>query len=210
MIQSRMNMIFLVDGDNNIGTGLKGVDLLSDQDAVLIFYQKAGLPLAKIQKLCAASRANIQYIESVRGGKNSIDFQIITELGVLVGQRAADYAYVISQDKGYAASIDALRSRYASAFREVALRPSIEDCLHLGFLLRADSRPALRQALEGECGPSQGALLYEHLAQIFAAPEPSKDEAAKPPVRAARRTARGGRRKKAEDKGQGAAEAAGK
>ena len=52
-----------------------------------------------------------QYIESVRDGKNSIDFQIITELGVLVGKREADFAYVISQDKGYAASIDALRVR---------------------------------------------------------------------------------------------------
>ena len=101
-----MKMIFLVDGDNNIGTGLKGVDMLSNQDTVLIFYQKEkGLPLTKLQKLCAGTAADVQYIESVRGGKNSIDFQIITELGVLVGRREADFAYVISQDKGYAASI---------------------------------------------------------------------------------------------------------
>ena len=79
-----MKMIFLVDGDNNIGTGLKGVNMLSEQDTVLIFYQK-GLPLNKIQKLCEGSKASIQYIESVRGGKNSIDFQIITELGDLAG-----------------------------------------------------------------------------------------------------------------------------
>ena len=129
-----MKMVFLVDGDNNIGTGLRGIEMLSEQDTVLIFYQK-GLPLTKIEKLCGSSRANIQYIESVRGGKNSIDFQIITELGVLVGRHEADYAYVISQDKGYAASIEALRARYADAFEEVALRPSIEECLHLSFLL---------------------------------------------------------------------------
>ena len=80
--------------------------MLSDQDTVLIFYQKEkGLALSKLQKLCAGTAADVQYIESVRGGKNSIDFQIITELGVLVGRREADYAYVISQDKGYAASI---------------------------------------------------------------------------------------------------------
>lgn len=42
----------------------------------------------------------MQYVESIRGGKNSIDFQIITELGVLVGKHEADYAYVISQDQG--------------------------------------------------------------------------------------------------------------
>ena len=43
-------MIFLVDGDNNIGTGLKGIDMLSREDAVLVFYQKSGLALSKIQK----------------------------------------------------------------------------------------------------------------------------------------------------------------
>ena len=144
-----MKMIFLVDGDNNIGTGLKGVNMLSEQDTVLIFYQK-GLPLNKIQKLCEGSKASIQYIESVRGGKNSIDFQIITELGVLVGRREADYAYVISQDKGYAASIDALRVRYANAFQEVGLRPSIESCLHLPFILKAEDRQALCNALVKE------------------------------------------------------------
>ena len=172
-----MKMIFLVDGDNNIGTGLKGVDMLSNQDTVLIFYQK-GHPLSKLQKLCAGSKANIQYIESVRGGKNSIDFQIITELGVLVGKREADYAYVISQDKGYAASIQALRVRYANAFQEVALRPSIESCLHLPFILQARDRQELCNALVKEYGSAQGGTLYNHLKKIFQAPEPNVVEKA--------------------------------
>ena len=85
-------MIFLVDGDNNIGTGLKGIDMLSPQDTVLVFYQKTGLALSKIQKLCAGTQAGVQYVESVRGGRNAIDFQIITELGVLVGRGETDYA----------------------------------------------------------------------------------------------------------------------
>ena len=178
-----MKMIFLVDGDNNIGTGLKGIDMLSEQDAVLIFYQKAGLALTKIQKLCAGTRAEVQYIESVRGGKNSIDFQIITELGVLVGKREADYAYVISQDKGYAASIDALRTRYADAFQEVALRPSIEDCLHLPFVLKAATRQDLQNALVKEYGAAQGGMLYNHLKGVFQcqeAPEGPAPEKARP------------------------------
>ena len=58
-----MKMIFLVDGDNNIGTGLKGIDMLSKEDAVLVFYQKSGLALSKIQKLCAGTEADVQYIE---------------------------------------------------------------------------------------------------------------------------------------------------
>lgn len=186
-----MKMIFLVDGDNNIGTGLKGIDMLSDQDTVLIFYQK-GLTLTKIQKLCAGTAADVQYIESVRGGKNSIDFQIITELGVLVGKREADYAYVISQDKGYAASIDALQARYANAFQEVALRPSIEACLHLPFVLRAADRQELCNALVKEYGSAQGCALYNHLKRVFQTPEPEPEKPAK-----TARPRRGGRRKKA-------------
>lgn len=189
-----MKMIFLVDGDNNIGTGLTGIEMLSEQDTVLIFYQK-GLALAKLQRLCSNSKADVQFIESVRGGKNSIDFQIITELGVLVGKREADYAYVISQDKGYAASIDALRNRYASAFQEVALRPSIESCLRLPFILKAADRQELCNALVKECGEAQGRNLYAHLKQIFQAPELKKEDAAPKTVRP-RRTSR--RKKPAE------------
>ncbi len=190
----QMKMIFLVDGDNNIGTGLTGVDMLSEQDSVLIFYQKEkGLALAKLQKLCAGTAADVQYIESVRGGKNSIDFQIITELGVLVGKREADYAYVISQDKGYAASIDALQARYANAFQEVALRPSIESCLHLPFILRAADRQDLANALVKEYGSAQGCALYNHLKRIFQTPEPEGEK----PAKAVRPRRSGGRRKKA-------------
>ena len=192
-----MKMIFLVDGDNNIGTGLKGIEMLSEQDTVLVFYQKEGLALSKIQKLCAGTAADVQYIESVRGGRNSIDFQIITELGVLVGRREADYAYVISQDKGYAASIDALRARYADAFQEVDLRPSIEECFALPFVLRSSSRQDLCNALVKEYGAVRGGVLYNRLKQIFQGPEESAAEAEKP-AKTTVRPRRGGRRKKAE------------
>lgn len=163
-----MNMIFLVDGDNNIGTGLKGVDQLTPEDSVLIFYQKTGLALSKIKELCRGSQAKLQYLESVKGGKNSIDFQIITELGVLVGRGEADCAYVISQDKGYEAAMSALRARYAGSFREVGLRPSIASCLRASYLLRAADTQALRTSLEREFGPAQGAAAYQHLRELFA------------------------------------------
>ena len=54
-----MKMIFLVDGDNNIGTGLKGADQLTPDDSILVFYQKTGLALSKIKELCRGSRAKI-------------------------------------------------------------------------------------------------------------------------------------------------------
>lgn len=179
-----MKMIFLVDGDNNIGTGLQGINLLTAEDTVLIFYGK-GQSLASIQKLCANTQAHVQYLESVKGGKNSIDFQIITELGVLVGRGEADFAYVISQDKGYEAAIGALWSRYADTFQEVALRPSIQSCLRASFLMRASSREELAQALDREYGEVQGRLAYAHLEALFA-PQPAAEEKRSAPRRRSR------------------------
>lgn len=167
-----MKMIFLVDGDNNIGTGLQGIDLLTAEDTVLVFFGK-GQTLANVKKLCAGTKAQVQYLESVKGGKNSLDFQIITELGVLVGRGEADFAYVISQDKGYEAAMSALHARYASTFREVALRPSIQDCLQAAFLLRAGTREELAAALARQYGPVQGQLAYEHLEALLT-PPPSR------------------------------------
>ena len=60
-----MNMIFLVDGDNNIGVGLQGLDLLTPDDTVLLFYGK-GQTLAGLRRACANTQAHIQYLESVR------------------------------------------------------------------------------------------------------------------------------------------------
>ena len=162
-------MIFLVDGDNNIGTGLQGIDLLTEEDTVLVFFGK-GQTLANVKKLCAGTKAQVQYLESVKGGKNSLDFQIITELGVRVGRGEADFAYVISQDKGYEAAMSALHARYASTFREVALRPSIQDCLQAAFLLRANTKEELAAALTRQYGEVQGELAYQHLEALFAPP----------------------------------------
>ena len=195
-----MKMIFLVDGDNNIGTGLQGIELLTEEDSVLVFYGR-GQSLAGIQKLCANTRAKVQYLESVKGGKNSIDFQIITELGVLVGRGEADFAYVISQDKGYEAAISALWVRYADTFREVALRPSIQSCLRASFLMRTASREELAQALRLEFGQVQGDLAYAHLEELFAPPAPAEEKKPAPaPVQKKKqdtRPPRAGREKQA-------------
>lgn len=207
-----MKTYYLVDGDNNIGTGLKGVDLLTPEDTVLIFHQK-GLALAKLKKLCEGSHADIQYIESAKSGRNSIDFQIITELGVLVGRQEADFAYVISQDKGYEASISALQARFSDSFQEVALRPSIEACLHFPFLLTARSAQEVCDALVRECGEAHGQLIYHHLRELFHTEEqekqavpipsvPAGESKKKDPVlqRSHSTHRRGPRRKKAADK----------
>ena len=170
-----MKMIFLVDGDNHLAEGLKGLDLLGEDDTVLIFYGK-GQTEASVRKLCGETDANVQLLESVRSGKNSIDFQIITELGILIGKGEAEYAYVISQDKGYESAMTALRRRYSDTFQEVALRPSIESCLQAAFLLRPQDKNQLARSLEKTYGADRGMVIYRHLKAIFTGEDREEQE----------------------------------
>jgi hypothetical protein len=161
-----MKMIFLIDGDNNINEGLTGIDMLSQEDTVLIFHQK-GAALTKSKKEIEKSKANIQFIESAKAGKNSIDFQIIAELGVLIGKNEVEFAYIISHDKGYTAPIAAMKKRYAKEFKDVDVKESIEKCLKLPFVLKAKTRNELNTALVKEYGNAHGGLIYNHLKSIF-------------------------------------------
>ena len=109
---------------------------------------------------------------------------------MLVGRGEADFAYVISQDKGYEAAMSALRARYADTFQEVALRPSIQSCLQAAFLLRSATLEELSASLTREYGPVQGALAYAHLQTLFAPPPAEEKPAA--PRRRKRSSGKGG------------------
>ncbi len=159
-------MIFLIDGDNNITTDLNGIEVLNKDDSVMIFHKK-GLDLTKLKKRTATTKAAVQFIESVKAGKNSLDFQIVSELGVLIGEKKVDQAYIISQDKGYEAAIKSLKKRYPDSFKDIALKESIEECLSLPFILKAKSKLELSNALNREYGTGQGTQLYNHLKALF-------------------------------------------
>lgn len=176
-----MKMMFLVDGDNNINEGLNGIDMLSQEDEVLIFHQKGAI-LTNIKKETEKSKANIQFVESAKGGKNSIDFQIIAELGVLIGKNEVEFAYIISHDNGYNSAIAALKKRYSKAFKEVDVKESIEKCLKLPFVLKAETKTELNVALVKEYGNAHGSLIYNHLKSIFTKSNNSKDAVENEPI----------------------------
>ncbi len=159
-------MIFLIDGDNNVNTGINGIELLTKDDTVLIFHHKS-MVLNKLMARARQSQANVRFIESVMNAKNSIDFQIVAELGILIGRGDVDCAYIISHDKDYEPPIESLRARYSDCFCEIGLRDDIESCLKFAYVLRAKTADELVKSLVSECGESWGNMLYTHLKNIF-------------------------------------------
>ena len=194
-----MKKVFLIDGDNNINLGLRGVEMLTEDSYVMIFHSKA-MEITKFKKKLAGCRAQIDFIESVRSGKNSLDFQITTELGFLSHNKDLESAFIISCDKGYDAAVDYVKSRYSSKFKELDRKESIFDTFQLAFALKAKTAAELNHALMKEYGPEHGTMVFNHLQSLFgAAPsaktvsaveepkvEPDVQEAPKPPKKSSR------------------------
>ena len=161
-----MKNFYLIDGDNNINLGLRGIEMLTEENYVMIFHSKA-MEITKFKKKLSGCRAQVEFIESVRGGKNSLDFQITTELGFLSQQKDLERAYIISCDKGYDAAVEYVKSRYSAKFKELARKESIFDSFQLAFLLKAKTKNELKAALTKEYGQEHGELIFDHLKNLF-------------------------------------------
>ncbi len=94
--------VYLVDFENVRSEGLKGVENLSEDDKVVIFYSvNADSITFDVHVLLSRSRAEIETFRILRGGRNSLDFQLSTYLGYLVMENRYRDIVIVSQDKGF-------------------------------------------------------------------------------------------------------------
>lgn len=94
--------VYLVDFENVRSEGLRGVEKLSENDKVVIFYSvNADAITFDVHMLLSRSRAEIETFRILRGGRNSLDFQLSTYLGYLVMENKYRHIVIVSQDKGF-------------------------------------------------------------------------------------------------------------
>lgn len=94
--------VYLVDFENVTSAGISGVQKLTKEDKVYIFYtaNAANMSFAAHLNLLS-SPAEIIYYNVSSGGKNALDFQLSSFLGYLISQGKEKQFYIISNDKGY-------------------------------------------------------------------------------------------------------------
>lgn len=98
--------VYLVDFENVRSEGLKGVDKLGEGDKVVIFYSKNAENISfDVHMLLSKSKAEIETFRILRGGRNSLDFQLSTYLGYLVMENCYKKIFIVSQDKGFLCAI---------------------------------------------------------------------------------------------------------
>ena len=109
-----MKRIFLVDTENVNITALSSANKLNEQDIIILFVtERTNLFQFGRDKLkCLNTKANILKINVTTGVKNSLDFQLVSYLGLIIGQHRyeANNYYIVSKDRGFLSSINLLEN----------------------------------------------------------------------------------------------------
>lgn len=124
-----MKRYFLVDAENVHIYGLSGIKDLTKDDVVIVFLttQCSDKLINIISEYKKSLDCNILTMEVDCGSKNALDFQLVSYLGLLIGERKDDEVeyYIVSKDTGYIASINLLSNCIYSTIKRI---PSIELC----------------------------------------------------------------------------------
>lgn len=109
-----MKRIFLVDTENVNITALSSANKLNEEDMIILFVtERTNLfHFAKDKLKCLNTKANILRINVATGGKNSLDFQLVSYLGLIIGEHRyeANNYYIVSKDRGFLSSINLLEN----------------------------------------------------------------------------------------------------
>ncbi|MCD7741121.1 MAG: PIN domain-containing protein [Ruminococcus sp.] len=93
---------YLVDFENVKSKGLVGIDKLTEDDHVIIFFSENSDTISfEMHCQVMQSKAKVDYMKVKVGGKNALDFQLSTLLGYLVAKDDNTHIFIISNDKGF-------------------------------------------------------------------------------------------------------------
>lgn len=156
--------VYLVDFENVRSEGLKGVEQLTSEDKVVIFYSKnADAITFDVHTLLSKSSAEIETYRILRGGHNSLDFQLSTYLGYLVMENSFKEIAIISRDKGFLCVTNfweenrdkcncdiKLCKSIRAAFDNIELDNDIDDGLAGKFIERLSGKDGVILSVNGE------------------------------------------------------------
>ena len=127
-------MKYLIDFENVASNGFEGLELLDDGSELLIFYseQHSTISITVHQEL-ERSRIRKTYMPIKTGGKNALDFQLVSWLGYEIAKNGGEQFVIVSKDTGFDAVVDFWQKRNVSVSRHPDLRKAVKKT----FLKRA-------------------------------------------------------------------------
>lgn len=98
--------VYLIDYENIKSEGMNGIDELTKDDVVCLFYsENANTMTFRMHRKINDCRADFRFQDVGVGSKNALDFQLATYLGYVIAENDAneqtEQYYIVSKDKGY-------------------------------------------------------------------------------------------------------------
>lgn len=136
--------IFLIDYENVRTSAFNGLENLTENDRVIVFYtsNSDNLTFSLMQRL-SESRACIEYKKVSCGGKNSLDFQLCSYLGYLIGTCSDTKFHIVSKDKGFFSMISLWGESTCGG-------NSVVCCANMLTVPDAEKKPCAAEELESE------------------------------------------------------------
>ena len=145
-----MKRIVLVDTENVNITALSSANKLNKEDLIILFVTENTklFQFGREQLKCINTKANILKINVTTGVKNSLDFQLVSYLGLIIGEHRyeANNYYIVSKDKGFLSSINLLEnctdykieliSSISELFKDDEVDNIIDKFIEKGFRLK--------------------------------------------------------------------------
>lgn len=123
-------MKYLIDFENVASNGFEGLELLDDGSELLIFYseQHSTISITVHQEL-ERSRIRKTYMPIKTGGKNALDFQLVSWLGYEIAKNGVEQFVIISKDTGFDAVVDFWQKRNVNVSRHPDLRKAVKKTI---------------------------------------------------------------------------------
>lgn len=106
--------IFLIDYENVNSIGLNGIDLLTKDDKVYLFYsENANSINIDIMNIIVKGNFSFKNFKLNKSDKNALDFQLVLFLGTMIkSKKSSTNFYIISHDNGYQSAIDFAKEQF--------------------------------------------------------------------------------------------------
>lgn len=170
-----MRNTYLIDFENVGSDGLIGVNSLTNEDRVIIFYSANSSRMTfRAHQQILTSTARFDYFEVTVGGKNALDHQLGTYLGYLVATSASERYFIVSHDNGF---------KFLSAFwlsQDNTLQIAMADNIKTSLRVRPAERPRpAPAAMPARPAASEPVVLAE-VRELISVAEPAPTVERKP------------------------------
>ena len=169
-------MIYLIDFENVSNGGFNGIENLTEKDEIKLFYsEKRSTISIGVHRKLEGSRAKKEYLPIKTGGKNALDFQLVTWLGYMIARNENAEYCIVSNDTGFDYAIDFWEKRGARVMRSADLNGVQMKHMRekLKELLPAETREyktkqGINNALVKKYGSEDAGVIYKSIRPMLA------------------------------------------